>query len=484
MFNFLLLFFILVAQITSAAHALLYKRDPKAAWAWIVTCLLFPPIGPILYILLGINRVRTKAQRLKWYWPMFRPGSDSPFHYARDNNSVLQDARNILCKYIIPPHFHPIAYISEAVTQRPLLGHNHIQALHNGEQAYPAMLSAIRGAKHRIYLATYILATDKTGREIIEALASAVERGVEVKVLVDAVGEFYSLPRAHKLLRHKGIPYARFLPVKLTSPSPFINLRNHRKLLIVDGSTGFTGGMNIRDKHLTRDPENPHPAQDLHFRLYGSIVSQLEEIFLEDWGFATGEHRQGLTAEVEGKGRSICRTVTVGPNQDLNKLGLILSGASSQASKSINIMTPYFLPPRELIGALQSAALRGVEVNVVLPAQNNLPFVHWATRNMLWELLAYGVHVYYQPPPFAHTKLFVLDDFYTVLGSANLDPRSLRLNFEVVLEVYEEGFGREMSDHIRASIASSRMVTLKEVDSRPLPERFRDSLCWLFSPYF
>ena len=482
MFNAALLFFLVITQVVTAFHALIYKRDPKASWAWIITCILLPPVGPILYLLLGINRVRSKAQRLKGSWPFLLPGS--PFLYALDKSSEIQDARNVLCKHTIPPHFHPIAHIAEAVTQRPLLGHNTIQPLFNGEQAYPAMLEAIHGAKRRIYLATYILDTDGPGGEIIEALASAVSRGVEVKVLLDGVGEFYSRPRPSMVLQRRGIPFARFLPIKLTSPSPFINLRNHRKLLIVDGGTGFTGGMNIRGKHMTQDPNNANPAQDIHFRLQGAIVSQMEEIFLEDWGFATGESRQGLTTVVDGTGQAICRSVTVGPNQDLNKLSVILNGAVSLASKSIHIMTPYFLPPREMLGALQSAALRGVNVNVVLPARNNLPFVHWATRNMLWELLLYGVRVYYQPPPFAHTKLFVLDDFYTVLGSANLDPRSLRLNFEVVLEAYEEELGRQMSEHIQSTIAVSREVTLREVDSRPLPERFRDSLCWLFSPYF
>ena len=482
MLNTALIFFLVVTQIAAATHALIYKRDPKASWAWIVTCLLLPPVGPLLYILLGINRVRTKAQRLSWKWPIFLPGS--PYTYAVDNTSRLREAENVLCRHTIPPHFHPIAHISEAVTQRPLLGHNDIQALFNGEEAYPAMVSAIHGARRRIYLGTYIFDTDKVGREIIEALASAVERGVEVKVLVDAVGELYSRPRAGKLLKRHGIPFARFLPVKLTSPSPFINLRNHRKLLIVDGGIGFTGGMNIRGKHMVRDPENPHPTRDIHFRLQGAIVSQMEEVFLEDWGFATGETREDLTAEVESAGQAVCRTITVGPDQDLNKLNLILSGAVSLASKSVNIMTPYFLPPRELTGALQSAALRGVEVNIILPEQNNLPFVHWATRNMLWEFLLYGVNVYYQPPPFAHTKLFVLDDFYTILGSANLDPRSLRLNFEIVQEVFEEELGRGMTEHIRSTIAASRQVTLREVDSRSFPERFRDSLSWLFSPYY
>ena len=482
MFNAVLLFFLAVMQVAAATHALMYKRDPKAAWAWIVTCLVLPPVGPLLYILLGINRVRTKAQRLKWHWPVFLPGS--PYSQAINSSSEVCDASNLFCKHTIPPHFHPIAITSEAVTQRPLLGHNSIQALRNGEEAYPAMLEAIRGARRRIYLATYIFDTDRIGREFIEALAAAVSRGVEVKVLLDAVGELYSRPRAGKLLQRYGVPFARFLPVKLTSPSPFINLRNHRKLLIVDGGTGFTGGMNIRGKHLVRDSENRHPARDIHFRLQGAIVSQMEEIFLEDWGFATGETLQGLTAEVTSPGRAICRSVTVGPNQDLNKLNVILSGALSLASKSVHIMTPYFLPPRELIGAMQSAALRGVEVNVVLPEKNNLPFVHWATRNMLWEVLLYGVNVYYQPPPFDHTKLFVLDEYYTIFGSANLDPRSLRLNFEMVLEAYEEELGRSMSEHVRGTIETSRKVTLAEVDSRSLPERFRDSLCWLFSPYF
>jgi cardiolipin synthase len=155
----------------------------------------------------------------------------------------------------------------------------------------------------------------------------------------------------------------------------------------------------------------------------------------------------------------------------------------AEARQSILIMTPYFLPPRELIGALQAASLRGVEVKLVLPARSNLPYVHWATRNMLWEVLYQGVEVFYQPPPFSHAKLMVVDDAWTLIGSSNWDPRSLRLNFELQVEVFDRDFAGAMAARIRSAAAAGRRVTLEEVDRRSLPVRLRDSFCWLFSPY-
>ena len=146
-------------------------------------------------------------------------------------------------------------------------------------------------------------------------------------------------------------------------------------------------------------------------------------------------------------------------------------------------MTPYFLPSREIISALQTAALKGVEVNIILPFKNNLPFVHWATRNMLWELLQRGVRVYYQPPPFVHTKLLVVDDYYAHIGTANLDYRSLRLNFELVVEIYDEKFVDTISGHILSCRDRSKQMSLKEMDSRSFLSRTRDALAWLFYPY-
>jgi cardiolipin synthase len=222
---------------------------------------------------------------------------------------------------------------------------------------------------------------------------------------------------------------------------------------------------------------------DLHFRLMGPVVTQIERVFLTDWGFVTGEHRTWNSPSVAKAGGALCRTVVDGPNEDLEKLTTILIGAVSLARRRILIMTPYFLPSRELIAALQAAALRGVEVVVILPARSNLPFVDWATRNMLWELLRWNVRVYYQPPPFAHTKLFLVDNHYVLIGSANIDPRSLRLNFELTVEVYEQTLSERLSTYIEAIQAQSREVSLQDMDGRPLPIRVRDALVWLLSPY-
>jgi len=302
-------------------------------------------------------------------------------------------------------------------------------------------------------------------------------------VSIDGVGQWYSIPRAGTLLERRGVRVARFLPPSLIPPELHINLRNHRKILVADGTIGFVGGMNIGDRHLAERVENPSRVVDVHFRLAGPIITQIEQLFLEDWGFSTGEHTVPSQASVIGTGSMICRAIVDGPNEDLDKLSTILVGAVSAARQRISIMTPYFLPSRELIAALQSAALRGVEVKILLPAKNNLPFVHWATRNMLWELLERGIRVFYQPPPFVHTKLFVVDDQYVLIGSANIDPRSLRLNFELAVEVFDRQFVEVLADHIQKCREQSTEVSLKDCDSRRLPVRIRDALAWLFSPY-
>ncbi|HCS29427.1 MAG TPA: phospholipase, partial [Spongiibacteraceae bacterium] len=178
-----------------------------------------------------------------------------------------------------------------------------------------------------------------------------------------------------------------------------------------------------------------------------------------------------------------CRVIDDGPDENLDALAMTLLGLFSAARESITIMTPYFLLSRELLSALQSASLRGVQVQVVIPQRSNLRFIDWATRNMLWELLLWDVKVYAQPAPFAHTKLLAIDGEYVMAGSANMDSRSLRLNFELGVEMYDKALAKQVSDHIQEAIAVSRRVTLAEVDKRPIHHRLRDAFFWLFSSY-
>ncbi len=458
-----------VVAVLSAVHALLNKSDPRAALGWIAVCVMFPLAGPLFYFLFGINRIRTRARKL-----------DRRLTRAVDLTGGNEDERSVT----VAEEFSELARMSDAVTHQPLVGGNRVELLRGGEEAYPAMLRAIESARRTVFLSTYIFDTDEEGRRFLYALRDAVERGVEVRVLIDGVGAFYSWPRAARLLRRLGVPVARFLPPRLVPPAFHVNLRNHRKILTVDGRMGFTGGMNLGGRHMVT--RAARPSVDMHFRLAGPVVLQLEELFRADWWFVTGEELASEpppAAEPEAAGTALCRTVADGPNEDLNKLVTILVGAVSAARRRVEIMSPYFLPPRELSSALQAAALRGVEVRVLLPGRSNLPYVHWATRNMLWELLQHGVEVYYQPPPFVHTKLFLVDGHYAQIGSANLDPRSLRLNFEVAVEVYDTPFARLLERHFEEARSRSRRVPLEEIIRRPLPVRVRDAAAWLFSPY-
>jgi len=464
----------IVFSCLAALHALLYKRNPSAALGWVAVCLLFPPTGALLYFLFGINRVRTRAKKLKTRSPFL-----IEFGYERPEDAEAYPKSNVQ----IPADLNEIYRVSGAVTRRPIVGGNRIRMLHNGEEAYPPMLRAIEEARSYVFLATYIFDTNHTGRLFIDALARAAERGVEVRVLLDGVGELYAFPRAGTLLKRRGVKIGRFLPPSLFPPAVHINLRNHRKILVADGRVAFMGGMNIGDRHLGQNLNNPSRVIDVHFRIEGPVVQQLQEVFIEDWAFCTGDREALKLDPGVVAGRAICRTIAEGPNEDLDRLGTTLVGAISSAKHRVSIVTPYFLPSREIISALQVAALRRVEVEVILPSKNNLPFVHWATRNMLWELLQRGVRVYYQPPPFVHSKLFVVDDLYAQIGSANLDPRSLRLNFELVLEIYDQETAGHLAAHVRNCRERSKEISLQEMDTRPTALRIRDAATWLFSPY-
>jgi cardiolipin synthase len=463
-------------QITSACHALLNKRDPRSQLGWVVMCIMLPIVGAIGYWLFGVNRIRTRARRWKQRG-RFRQLADARTHKEAIVEVALDDPDRA-------EEMKQLLQISQRVTQRPLVGGNTVEPKFNGEEAFSSMLEAIDSAKKYIHFCTYIFNVDKVGERFVDALGRASERGVEVRVLVDAIGEKYWRPRLSKAMRrYSKAQVSLFLPLTLSWKSIRVNLRNHRKLLIVDGLVGFTGGMNIAHRHMVADPSNPHPTADLHFRVAGPVVNALSEIFLEDWYFATGEEVQWvpeLTAEV---GRALCRCIKDGPNEDFERLQWILVGAMSCARESIRIVTPYFIPGRELLAAINSAVLRGVSVEIILPERSNLPYVDWACRAMLWEVLQYGAAVYWQAAPFHHTKLFVMDDFYVNLGSANLDPRSLRLNFELNLEVYDPDLAARLRLHVEELRSRSKQVNIEMLDGRPFATKLRDASAKLFAPY-
>ncbi|NKB89955.1 MAG: cardiolipin synthase [Acidobacteria bacterium] len=469
---------VIATSVSAALHALLSKREPRAALGWIAISLGLPLAGPLLYFVFGINRIRTRARRLT---------AEDPDRVKHREGIGAPDALAQRAETAFPPppgsKLGSLVRLSGLITEQPLRSGQRIEILRNGEEAFPAMLEAIAAASESVYLATYIFESNKSGRAFVEALSAAHARGVRTRVLLDGIGELYGWPRVRRLLARAGVPVQRFLPPRILPPQFNINLRNHRKILVVDGTVAFTGGMNIGDRNLALD-DGTRRTEDVHFRLEGPVAHDIESAFRADWEFVCGEVLPFTDIVEEGTGAAHARAILDGPNEDVDKLEGILIGALGIARQRAVIVTPYFLPSREHLAALKSASLRGVEITIILPEKNNLPYVHWASRNILWELLHWDVRVIYQAPPFAHTKLFLVDDEYVQIGSANIDPRSLRLNFELSVEVYDRALAAEVWRYVEAEcLADSREVSLTELDARPIWQQVRDAACWLASPY-
>ena len=459
-----------IAAVLASAHALLNKRDSRAATLWIGVIWTLPVLGPLLYLALGVNRLRRRAITLAVHKTFSRP-------VPEDLGEPEHDGAE---------HLNHIARVVSRITTQPLTTGNKVEPLVNGDAAFPAMLSAIESAQKSVSLVSYIFDNDVSGRKFIAALARARQRGVAVRVLVDAAGTRYSFPPITFKLRAAKIPFAKFLPSSILTPwrVATINLRNHRKSLIVDGQIAFTGGMNIRHGNvLTEQPGSP--VQDLHFRVTGPVVTELQEAFANDWAFTTDEILDGdlWFPEVKEAGDIIARVIPDGPDADFENLRLTLLAALAEAQTSVKILTPYFLPDNALILALNLAALRGVKVDIILPAKNNLPPVHWASRSLWWQVLERGCRIWLTPPPFDHSKLMIVDEHWVLLGSANWDARSLRLNFELNVECYGRGFAQAMEKIIAQKISDAHLVTQMEVDGRTIPEKLRDAAARLFSPY-
>jgi len=475
---------ILAINIGASAHAILVKRDTRSTIGWVGLIWLSPVFGAIAYAVLGVNRIRSRAGQL-------RAGQLAVIHELR----AAMPTPERLAASTGPDHapLRSLATLVGEVTGRPLVDGNQIEPLIGGDEAYPRMLAAINAATRSIGMASYIFDNDPTGKLFAAALARAAKRGVAVRVLVDGIGSRYTWPSIVGVLSQQGVRVERFLPTTVPVYFPYANLRNHRKILVIDGAVGFTGGLNIRDGcWLAHQPR--HPVRDMHFQLHGPVVTQLLEVFAEDWAFASDEVLAGdgatpaasaaWTTSTTFAGTMLARGIRYGPDDpEIGRIKLVLVGALAAAQKSVRIMTPYFLPDDAVCQALDVAAMRGVTVDIVLPDQNNLALVSWASTSMLWQVLGRGCNVWMSPPPFDHTKLMVVDGRWALFGSGNWDDRSMRLNFEFNVETYDRDLAERLDRQISSVIASSRRKTLAEVDARSLPIRLRDGIARLFSPY-
>ena len=443
-------------------HVLLYKRNIGTSISWMGIAWLSPFIGGLLYFAMGVNRVQRRARRLR---------RERSHLFVIDQIEPADPAADPLT---------PLEYAIGRLTGLSTESGNSVEMMRNGDKAYPAMLAAIDAATRSVGICSYIFRADVAGQPFIEALIRAHHRGVQVRVLIDGIGGGYFYSGTYLRLRKAGVPVDRFLHSYFPWRTPFLNLRNHRKLLVVDGRIAFTGGINIGAENLLAT-NPPDPVRDTHFRIEGPVVEQLVEVFADDWLYETGEKllSDAWFPTLEPVGEVLARAITSGPDEDLEQIEFVALHAISCARRSIRVVTPYYLPPELLTTALGLAAMRGIAVDIVVPEKSNHAFLDWARRVPLRNLLAAGCRVWLRPEPFDHSKLMTVDDSWSLIGSANWDTRSFRLNFELNVEIQDPAFAQSL---IHATQAG-RQLDLATLDNEPLLLRLRNSAARLLQPY-
>lgn len=454
----------ILVLVPTTIHALLHKNDVRAAIGWIGLILLSPLLGSALYWMFGINRIKARAKttrdkKKKNKTPLF------PAHAHAHENELSEKWQTLM-------------RAGYAIHDAPYLAGNHIRTLINGDEAYPRMLAAISEATSDIVLSSYIFDCDATGRKFIDALGAARARGVAVHVLVDGVLLAHRWRKTERELRKQGVETSRFF-----SFSPrFINLRNHRKILCIDGRVAFIGGLNIRQANMTL--EDPlRPVQDVHFEVTGPVIDQIGKTFVDDWYYATGDMLALSPWNGTCDGPVTARALPDGPDENHQKLEWTLHSAINCAERHVRIVTPYFIPDHTIIKALQAASLRGVDVEIIVPAKNNILFFNWAMQSYYKELLQFNLKIYESAPPFDHSKLMMVDDTWSLIGSANWDARSLALNFEINLECYDPELNATLRRIFDKKKSNAKLVSKDLCNRYPLPVQIRNNFVRLLSPY-
>ncbi len=460
-------------SVTAAVHIALTKRDVRAAIAWVGVVLFSPFLGPFLYFVVGINRIR-RTRISSHRDRLLKEGADHSLVTVTD---LTRHADS---------HFLSLKHATDTVTRFALCGGNDIVPLDGGDQAYPEMLYAIDAATDSILLQTYIFDNDIVGIRFADSLIAAMRRGLRVRVLIDSIGVRYSHPTIVQRLRSQGVTVELFETNTVTWRMPYANMRCHRKILIVDGRQAFAGGMNIREEFLTEIAHDA-TARDIHFRMQGPIVAQLLVVFCHDWLFSTGEQlklQDWLAPMSETASQDMAaRCVPSGPDRDIESTHKLLLAACAVAQKHIRIQSPYFLPDQVLIGALNTAARRGVAVDIVIPGRNNLKLVQYAMLAQIDQVIETGCRVWRGSGNFDHSKLLTVDGAWSLIGSSNWDSRSLRLNFEIDIEVYDRQLARWINHAIDNEIAHGKRLTLDALRSQGLLATLRNKLIWLATPY-
>ncbi|MCF6093246.1 cardiolipin synthase [Microaerobacter geothermalis] len=452
------------------------NRKPSETIAWILAFILSPIFGIILYFLIGRNWRKKKLFRQKEIVEMEHINEiiHTQIEAVRSNEQFcggwMTNKRRLLQLVLNNTH-------------SPFTVNNRTEVLTNGRQTYGAILEEIKKAKHHIHLEFYIVRDDGIGKQIQQALIERAKQGVKVRFMYDGLGSWKLSSQYVEELKMAGVQVAAFLPVRIPLMNSKLNYRNHRKIVVIDGSIGFVGGLNIGDEYLGLN-EKMGFWRDSHLKIEGEAVYFLQNIFLEDWGFITGEEVEDLEyfPAQEEVGEELIQIAASGPDSDWESIMQAYFATIASAQEKVYITSPYFVPCESILMALKTAALSGVDVRIILPGRPDHRIVYWASMSYVEDLLRAGVKVYLYEKGFIHAKILMVDSEVASVGTANMDMRSFHHNFEVNALIYEHKVVKRLERDFLNDIQDSRELTLEEFEKRSIWKKSRESAARLFSP--
>ncbi|WP_141433736.1 cardiolipin synthase [Bacillus sp. 03113] len=456
----------------------LERKDAGASWAWLMVLFFIPILGFILYLTFGQNL--TKRKMFQWddqkkigieqiISSQLLEISRNEFH---PSNELIKSNLDLIYMHV---HNNDAVYTED----------NHLQIFTDGNDKFNALLADIKGAKNHIHLQYYIFRYDNIGKKLVHTLANKAKEGVQVRVLYDDLGSRSLRKRFFKELRQASGEVEAFFPSRFHLINFRFNFRNHRKLSIIDGKIGYVGGFNVGDEYLGLSPKFGY-WRDTHLRIEGSAVHAIQTRFILDWNQASHRHdihySKDYFPDIQSNGQIGMQIVTSGPDSEWEQIKNGYIKMISSAKKSILIETPYFIPDSSLLDALRIAALSGIDVNIIVPNKPDHMFVYWATYSYIGEMLKTGAKIFIYENGFIHAKTIIIDEKISSVGTANIDVRSFRLNFEVNAFLYNEDVAKKLTECFYKDLKLSKELTYEQYLQRPLMIRFKESISRLLSP--
>ncbi|MCG1028902.1 cardiolipin synthase [Virgibacillus halodenitrificans] len=448
------------------------RQSPSTTWAWLMVLVFLPVVGFILYLIFNQNFTRKKM----FYWAdkekigikerteeQIKTIKDGTFSFKSENSAAYKDSI-----------FMHLVNDGALFTQD-----NDVTIYTDGREKFDALLADIKEATDHIHIQYYIIHEDGLGKELVAALTEKAKQGVQVRVLYDYMGSRGISSHFYKELKQAGGL------VEVFFPNFHLNYRNHRKLAIMDGKIGYVGGFNVGDEYLGLDKKFGY-WRDTHLRTEGEVVHALQTRFILDWNQASKHHdiayEKHLFPSLPEAGNVGAQIVSSGPDTEWQQIKNGYVKMVNSAKKYIYLQTPYFIPDESLLDALKIAAMSGVDVRVMIPDKPDHMFVYWATLSHAGELLKAGAKIYVYENGFIHAKTLVVDDTTASVGTANIDPRSFKLNFEVNAFLYDEKTAEQLRDAFEKDIPLAREITWEEYKKRPKIIQLKESVSRLISP--